>query len=198
MVYDFRPGRAGQGVTEIGCWVHARHKFHDLHVANQSQIAEQALNYIKDLYLTERELADLATEARRSQRQERSKPIVDQLHQWLIARRQQVPDGSGSAKAIDYSLKRWEALTRYLDDDTVPIDSPWVENQIRPWALGRSNWLFAGSLRSGQRAANVMIRIQSAKINGLNPHAYLKGVMEELPTQRASKIDELLPHNWRP
>ncbi|NKI16606.1 IS66 family transposase, partial [Spongiibacter sp. KMU-166] len=101
-------------------------------------------------------------------------------------------------RAIAYSLKRWDALTRCLDDGAVPIDNNWVENQIRPWALGRSNWLFAGSLRSGQRAANIMTLIQSARINGLNPQAYLQDVMERLPTQKASKIEELLPHNWTP
>ncbi|MFT7014082.1 MAG: transposase [Pseudohongiellaceae bacterium] len=225
VVYDFRPSRAGKesrdfladwqgklvcddysgykagftkGIIEIGCMAHARRKFHDLHVANKSQIAEQALDYIKQLYLIERELVELSPERRRQQRQEQSKPIIDQLQHWLIGKRQQVPDGSATAKAIQYSLKRWDALTRYLDDGAVPIDNNWVENQIRPWALGRSNWLFAGSLRSGQRAANVMTLIQSAKINGLNPQAYLKDVMERLPTQRASKISELLPHNWQP
>ena len=225
MVYDFQPGRAGQaardflaewqgklvcddyagykagfanGISEVGCWAHARRKFHDLHVANKSQIAGQALNYIQDLYRIERELAELTPQARQVQRQERSKPITDQLHHWLIAKRQQVPDGSGTAKAINYSVKRWEALTRYLDDGAIPIDNNWVENQIRPWALGRSNWLFAGSLRSGQRAANIMTLVQSAKINDLNPQAYLKDIMERLPTQKASRIGELLPHNWKP
>ena len=101
-------------------------------------------------------------------------------------------------KAIDYSLKRWHALIRYLEDGAIPIDNNRVENQIRPWALGRSNWLFAGSLRSGQRAANVMSLIQSAKLNGHDPYAYLKDVLLRLPTQRASQIDELLPHNWQP
>ena len=88
-------------------------------------------------------------------------------------------------------------LTRYLDDGHVPIDNNWVENQIRPWALGRSNWLFAGSLRSGQRAANIMSLIQSAKINGLDPQAYLKDVMERLPTIKYSALDQLLPHKWK-
>jgi transposase len=95
-------------------------------------------------------------------------------------------------------LKRWSALVRYLDDSHLPIDNNWVENQIRPWALGRSNWLFAGSLRSGQRAANVMSLIQSAKINGLDPQAYLRDVLERLPTARHSDLDNLLPHNWKP
>jgi hypothetical protein len=123
-------------------------------------------------------------------------PILDALYQWLLGQRQKVPDGSGTAKAIDYSLKRWAALTRYCEDGHVPIDNNWVENQIRPWALGRSNWLFAGSLRSGQRAAAIMSLIQSAKMNGHDPYAYLKDVLERLPTQRACAIKELLPHNW--
>jgi len=89
-------------------------------------------------------------------------------------------------------------LTRYLEDGAVPIDNNWVENQIRPWALGRSNWLFAGSLRSGQRAAAVMSLIQSARMNRLDPYAYLKDVLARLPTQKASCVNDLLPHNWQP
>src|SRR5690606_6275225 len=83
-------------------------------------------------------------------------PVADALQRWLLAQRQNVPDGSATAKAIDYTLNRWSALTRYLDDGELPIDNNWVENQIRPIAIGRSNWLFAGSLRAGQRAAAVM------------------------------------------
>ena len=105
---------------------------------------------------------------------------------------------SAIAKALDYSLKRWVALTRYLDDGAVPIDNNAVENQIRPWALGRSNWLFAGSLRSGKRAAAIMSLIQSARMNGHDPYAYLKDVLTRLPTQKASEIEQLLPHQWMP
>lgn len=225
VVYDFRPTRSGKevrdfladwkgklvcddfsgykasftkGVIEIGCMAHARRKFHELHVANKSQIAQQALDYIRTLYEVERTTATLTAEERREQRQIHAKPILDQLHQWLKAQRQLITNGTATAKAIDYSLKRWAALTRYLEDGNVPIDNNWVENQIRPWALGRSNWLFAGSLRSGQRAAAIMSLIQSAKINGHDPYAYLKDVLERLPTQRASMIGELLPHNWKP
>ncbi len=93
-----------------------------------------------------------------------------------------MPEGSATAKAMDYSLRRWPALTLFLGDAQVPIDNNWVENQIRPVALGRKNWLFAGSLRAGQRAAAVMSLIQSAKLNGHDPHAYLKDVMDKLPT----------------
>ena len=120
-----------------------------------------------------------------------------ELHDWMLAQRDRVPNGSATAKALDYSLKRWLALTRYLEDGAVPIDNNQVENQIRPWALGRSNWLFAGSLRSGKRAAAIMSLIQSARLNGHDPYAYLKDVLTRLPTQRASEIAELLPHRWR-
>ena len=92
----------------------------------------------------------------------------------------------------------WLGFGRHLDDGAVPIDNNSVENQIRPWALGRSNWLFAGSLRSGKRAAAIMSLIQSARMNGHDPHAYLKDVLTRLPTQRASEIDQLLPHQWMP
>lgn len=110
--------------------------------------------------------------------------------------RQKVPDGSATARAIDYSLGRWDALVRYLDDGMLPADNNWAENRIRPIAIGRNNWLFAGSLRAGKRAAAVMSLIQSAKLNDLNPWAYLKDVLQRLPTQSASRVEELLPHRW--
>ena len=112
--------------------------------------------------------------------------------------RQKVPEGSATAKAIDYSLRRWRALTRFLEDGQLPVDNNWIENQIRPIAIGRNNWLFAGSLRGGQRAAAAMSLIQSAKLNGHDPYTYLKDVLERLPTQRASDVGELLPHRWTP
>lgn len=109
-----------------------------------------------------------------------------------------MPEGSATVRAIDYSLKRWAALTRFIEDGDLPIDNNWVENQIRPIARGRSNWLFAGSLRAGQRAAAIMSLVHSARIKGHEPHAYIKDVMERLPTQKASRIGELLPHRWQP
>lgn len=129
-------------------------------------------------------------------RQERSRPVADALHLWLTQQRLRLPEGSATIKAIDYSLKRWVALTRYIDDGALPADNNWVENQIRPIAIGRSNWLFAGSLRAGQRAAAVMSLVHSARLNGHDPYAYLRDVLERLPTQPASRIDELLPHRW--
>ena len=116
----------------------------------------------------------------------------------MLLQRQKVPDGSATAKALDYSLRRWEALTRFVDDGQLPIDNNWIENQIRPIAIGRNNWLFAGSLRAGQRAAAVMSLIQSARMNGHDPYAYLKDVLTRLPTHKAGRIEELLPHCWQP
>ncbi|MDW5990427.1 transposase, partial [Klebsiella pneumoniae] len=159
-------------------WVHVQlHQQKGMISLSPPTICNSALEYIGGLYEIERETKDLPPDMRREIRQTKAKPLADALHQWMLAHRQKVPDGSGTAKALDYSLKRWEALTRYLDDGAVPIDNNWVENQIRPWALGRSNWLFAGSLRSGQRAAAVMTLIQSAKLNRHDPYAYLKDVL---------------------
>ena len=131
-------------------------------------------------------------------RQQRSAKVADALHQWLEQQYKLVPEGSAKAKDIDYSLKRWTALTRFIDDGDLPADNNWVENQIRPIAIGRSNWLFAGSLRAGQRAAAVMSLLQSARLNGLDPYGYIKDVLARLPTQPAGRIEELLPHRWQP
>lgn len=197
---DFSGYKAGfeLGITEIACWAHTRRKFYDLLDSKKSQIAEQALNYIGQLYQIEAECKKLPVQERQKIRQSQAAPIIDAFYQWMVAQHQRVPKGSPISKAIQYTLKRWDALIRYLEDGAVPIDNNWVENQIRPWALGRNNWLFAGSLRGGQRAAAVMSLIQTARINGLDPYAYLKDVLERLPTQKASAIEELLPHNWGP
>lgn len=188
-----------RGVIEIGCMAHARRKFHDLHANHRSEIAADALVIFGELYEVEREAREQRLDAigRQRLREQRARPIADTLREWLIRHRLKVPDGSATAKAIEYSLGRWAALTRYLEDGDLPIDNNWVENRIRPVALGRSNWLFAGSLRAGQRAAVVMSLIQSAKLNGHDPYRYLKDVLERLPTQPASRIEELLPHRWQ-
>lgn len=115
----------------------------------------------------------------------------------MTSQRQKLAASDATAKAIDYSLGRWRALTRYLDDGEVPIDNNAVENSIRPLALGRRNWLFVGSRDAGERAANIMSLIESAKLNGHDPWAYLKDVFERLPTLRDRDLATLLPHNWR-
>lgn len=186
------------GITEVGCLAHSRRKFFDLHVANKSQVAESALQQIATIYEIERELKHLDPDERQRIRQLRSAPIMDALHRWMLLTRQKITDGSATAKALDYSLKRWDALTRFVDDGRLPVDNNWIENQIRPIAIGRSNWLFAGSLRAGKRAAAVMSLIQSARMNGHDPFAYMKDILTRLPTQKDSCIGELLPHRWQP
>jgi transposase len=196
--YSGYKGLFADGVIEVGCVAHARRKFNDLWVNHKSPLAEEALLLYGKLYDVEREARELSSEQRQRMRQLESKPIADKLREWLLLHRQRATDGTAIAKAIDYSLGRWPALTRFLDDGALPIDNNWVENRIRPIALGRANWLFAGSLRAGKRAAAVMSLIQSARLNGHDPYRYLKDVLERLPTQPASRIGELLPHSWTP
>ena len=169
-----------------------------MHASNKSEIAQQALTTIGQLYKVEREVKNLSADERLRIRQTESKPLLDGLHQWMLLQRHRITDGTATAKALDYSLKRWVALSRFAQDARLPIDNNWIENQIRPIAIGRKNWLFAGSLRAGQRAAAVMSLIQSARLNGHDPYAYLKDVLARLPTHRNSLIEELLPHRWTP
>ena len=185
-------------VTEAGCMAHARRKFHDLWANHKSTLAKEALDLFGALYDVERSARELDADQRHRLRQMRSKPITDTMLEWLTLHRRRATDGTAIAKAIDYSLGRWVALTRFLDNGALPIDNNWIENRIRPIALGRSNWLFAGSLRGGQRAAAAMSLIQSAKLNGLDPYQYLRDVLERLPTHPNSRIEELLPHRWAP
>lgn len=198
----------GRGVIEVGCMAHARRKFHELHVTGQSLISIEALELFQSLYAVEREIDErfeknptpMPRDAQivRQIRQQKAKPIADRLYAWLQQKRLGTTKNADITKAIEYCLKRWQALTRYLDDGNLPIDNNWAENQMRPWALGRKNWLFAGSLESGQRAASIMSLIQSARLNGLDPYAYLADVLRRLPTHPDSQIDDLLPHCWKP
>ena len=108
----------------------------------------------------------------------------------MTLQRQSVLGNLATAKALDYSLRRWQALTRFVDDGQLPEDNNWIENQIRPIAIGRNNWLFAGSLRAGQRAAAIMSLVQSARMNGHDPDQYLKDVLTLLPTHKASRVGD--------
>jgi hypothetical protein len=187
-----------KGVTSAQCMAHARRKFNDLWANHRSEVGRKALRYHQCLFRIERETEQLPSDERQRIRQRKSRRVLAVFHRWLLAQRQLVPPGSATMKAIDYSLKRWKELTRFLDDGDVPISNNWVENHIRPIALGRSNWLFAGSLRAGKRAAAIMSLLHSARINAHDPYAYFKDVLERLPTHPANRIDELLPHRWSP
>lgn len=142
-------------------------------------------------------MAALTNQERLARRNAVTQPLWEELHTWLQLERTRVHDGSASANALNYILNAWEALTRNLLDGEVNVDNNHCENLIRPWALGRKAWLFAGRELAGQRAAIVMSLVQSAKINGHDPHAYLNDVLTRLPTHLNSRIDELLPHNWQ-
>jgi hypothetical protein len=185
-------------VQEAGCWAHARRKFFEAHKLNQSQIAQEALHKIGHLYEIERQAKELSKEERHRMRQTRSSPHLQDFKTWLMGQRVQLVNADVSARAIDYTLKRWAALCVHLDDASIPIDNNAVENAIRPIALGRKNWLFVGSQQAGERAANLMSLIESAKLNGHDAWVYLRDILSKLPTWPNSRLHELLPHRWSP
>ncbi len=185
-------------VSAALCMAHARRHLFEAHKLTGSTIAGQAVALIAKLYEVEREAAALDSPARWRLRQSRSRPVADALHAWLSEQRQKLAKADATAKAIDYSLSNWSALTRYLDDGDIPIDNNAAENAIRPLVVGSKNWLFVGSQQAGERAANVLSLIESAKLCGHDPWAYLKNVFERLPTLRNSDLAQLLPHNWSP
>lgn len=200
MVDDYAGYKAlfEQGITELGCMAHARRKFFDLHQANQSMQAFEALNRIAELYRIEAAVKDFDAQDRHRYRLLHAKPRLDDFHRWLVGLRSTTLGGSGLAKAIDYSLKRWSALTRYLDDGRYPIDNNRIENAIRPVALRRKNWLFVGSESAGRRAAAIISLLATAKANGHEPYAWLLDVLTRLPTTLNRDIGQLLPHRWTP
>ncbi len=182
-----------QPCIELGCMAHVRRKFFDLHQANQSPMALEALTRISELYRIEADGKELTIDERQQLRKAQSQPVLEALHLWLTKTRVTLAHGGGSAKAIDYTLRRWPALIRYAETGHLPIDNNPVENIIRPIAIGKKNWLFAGSERAGQRAAAIQSLLGTAKLNGLDPAAWLKDTLAKLPTWPNSRIDELLP-----
>ena len=180
------------------CVAHARRKFDELAKAGTSALAEEAIRRFGRIYEVEGELTALDDASRQAARQELAKPLWGKLKEWLEIERRVVVDGGPTAAAIDYTLNHWKALTLHLDDGTVPIDNNHLERQIKPWAMGRKAWMFVGSELAGQRAAMVMSLVQSARLNGHDPFAYLGDVLRRLPTQLNPRLEELLPHRWAP
>jgi transposase len=187
--------RAGK-VQEAGCWAHARRKFFEAHKLNRSEIAKLALDWIARLYEIEREVQVVDDLQRLAIRQARSRPLLEEFKAWLMGQRVELAAADVTAKAIDYTLRRWGALIVHVNDARVPLDNNAVENMMRPIALGRKNWLFIGSQQAGERAATLMSLIESAKLNGHDAWAYLKDVLTKLPTWPNSRLAELLPHRW--
>jgi len=183
-------------VREAACWAHARRKFYELYAAHKSPLAEEALNRIKALYEIEALIRGKPPDERKRVRQLHSAPLLEHLQQWLLDTRAKVSAKSDLAAAINYALKRWTALTRYRDDGGIEIDNNAAEQALRKPVLSRKNFLFAGSDAGGERAAVLYTLLETAKLNGLDPEAYLRHVLERIAEHPINRLDELLPWNF--
>jgi transposase len=184
-------------IHEVGCWAHARRKFHDVFQATASPIAKQALERIAALYAIEAEIRGRAPEARREARQARAGPQLADLKTWFETTAARLSAKSELAQAIRYAFARWTALTRYRDDGRLEIDNNAAERALRGVALGRKNYLFAGSDKGGERAAAIYSLTETATLNGLDPEAYLRDVLARIADHPINRIEELLPWRWR-
>ena len=189
----FAANHDGVACVELGCFAHARRKFYELHAANQNPLAEEVLRRIAELYAIESHGKEMTSDARQALRLRESVPRLAELHRFLMDQCIKAAPGGAWAKALDYSLKRWDALARYAQTGNLPIDNNPVEQTIRPVAIGKKNWLFAGSERAGKRAAVIQSLIGTAKLNGVDPAAWMRETLQELPLWPNKRIDELLP-----
>jgi len=199
------------GIVHVGCWAHTRRKFDEAlrgqgktkkkgskKTAKQSK-ARQALSQIQALYVIERSLKDVSSEQRHAGRQERSKVVIEKLRHWLDASMDSVPPQSLTGKAMAYMHRQWPKLIRILDDGRIPLDTNWVENAIRPFAVGRKAWLFADTVAGARASANLYGLIETAKANRIEPWRYLAHLFEVLPeVTLADQVEALLPQNIDP
>jgi transposase len=186
--------RPGGAITLAHCWSHFRRRFYDLAKGGNAPIATAALDKIGAHYGIEEEIRGSSADTRRAVRQVRTTPLVEALKRWLAEQRGKLPRASETAKAIHYDLDHWDGLTRFLDDGRIEIDTNTVERSIRPIALNRNNALFAGSDEGGANWGIVASLIETCKLNGVNPHAWLADTLTKLVDGwPASKIDELMP-----
>jgi transposase len=185
----------GNHIYEAACWAHARRKFHDIHLAHASPTTTEALARIGALYAIEDQIRGKPVDLRLSVRQTRARPLLDDLRKWMEKALRSLSSKSETAAAIRYALSRWRALTRYTDDGLLEIDNSAAERALRAVALGRKNFLFAGSDCGGERAAAMYTLIGSAKLNGLDPELYLRTVLAQIADHPISHIEDLMPWN---
>ena len=208
----YEPDRKPGPILEAACWAHARRplfamadlaenarrKAHGQTPGVVSPLAMEAVRRIDALFEIERSINGQSAEQRRVVRQEKSAPLVADLESWMREQRAKLSRGNDLAKAMDYMLKRWPAFTRFLDDGRICLSNNAAERALRGIALGRKSWLFAGSDRGGQRAAAMYGIIVTAKMNDVDPQAWLADVLARIAEHPANRLDELLPWNWRP
>lgn len=194
-----RPARGPPAIIQIACWAHARRKFHDVLEATGSPIAREALRRIQELYAIEAQINGAAADRRLADRHALAGAILAEMKVWLEEQRRRLSAKTTLAGAIQYTLTRWEALTRYTQDGRCAIDNNPAERALRGIAITRKNFLFLGSETGGERAAAIYSVLETAKLNGLDPEAYLADVIDRMAKRHpANQIDELLPWNWRP
>jgi len=185
-------------IAEVACWSHVRRGFFDEFKSSGSPIAKEALDKIGVLFDIERPIAGAPAAHRKGVRQRLAKPRIEQLASWFDDQLQKIPGKSDLAGAIRYARSRWGALTCYLEDGRLEISNNAAENQIRPLALGRKNWLFSGSDAGGQRAALFYTLIRTAVLNRIEPEAWLRDVIGRIGSHPINRLHELLPWNWAP
>jgi hypothetical protein len=185
-------------VVEVGCWAHVRRPFYELSIAGDSPIAREALERIQALFVIEVEIRGRSADERRAVRQARAGPLLEDLHRWFHSTLSKLSRKSPLAIAIRYALTRWAALTRYRDDGRLELDNNAAERALRAVALGRKNFLFLGADTGGERAEVIYTLIGTAKLNSLDPEAYLRHVLERVADHPINRIEELLPWNVAP
>jgi transposase len=193
----YEAARKPAPIIEAACWSHARRKFFELATLRKAPTAIEAVRRIDEFFAIEREINGLSAPARLAERQKRSALLVENLKTWLTEERAKLSSKNLVAKAIDYSLKRWRAMTLFLTDGRVCLSNNAAERALRGVAVGRHNWTFAGSDRGGERAAAIYTLIETCKLNGVDPRAWLADVLRRLPGHPANRIADLLPWNWR-
>lgn len=190
---------ANPNLQEVGCWAHARRKFFEVAKTQKTPgLAHEAVHRIAAFYHLDNAWKELDSDARRRRRIAEIKPLLDDFHAWMSAHLPGLLPQGPLAKAMGYAANHWQALTRFLDDGRLPLDNNAAERALRPIALGRKNWLFAGSVRGGEAAAIVLSFVESAKLHQINPYAYLRDVLTRLPSAKAADLDSLLPNLWQP